>query len=104
MLTRKQIEKLALKNRVQLFTQEREYIQAAYLSLLFSKTMNFVFKGGTCLRIAYGSPRYSEDLDFNSNLAEDEAYMALENAAKELEYFGIRAEIRNKRMSRSGFD
>jgi len=103
MLTRKQIEKLALKNRVQLFTQEREYIQAAYLSLLFSKTMSFVFKGGTCLRIAYGSPRYSEDLDFNSNLGEDEAFIALEKAAQELEYFGIRADIRNKRMSRSGF-
>ncbi len=103
MLTRKQIEKLALKNRVPLFTQERDYIQAAYLSLLYSKTLSFIFKGGTCLRMAYGSQRYSEDLDFNSDLDEDEAYRALETAAKELEYFGIRSEIRNKRMSRSGF-
>jgi predicted nucleotidyltransferase component of viral defense system len=103
MLTKKQIEKIALKNRVPLFTQERDYIQAAYLSLLYSKTMSFVFKGGTCLRMAYGSPRYSEDLDFNSALGEDEAYSSLETAAEELEYFGIRTEIRNKRMSRSGF-
>jgi len=103
MLTRKQIEKIALKNRVPLFTQERDYIQAAYLSLLYSKTMSFVFKGGTCLRMVYGSPRYSEDLDFNSALGEDEAYSALETAAEELEYFGIRAEVRNKRMSRAGF-
>ncbi|MDD5616992.1 MAG: nucleotidyl transferase AbiEii/AbiGii toxin family protein [Candidatus Methanoperedens sp.] len=103
MLTRKQIEKIALMNRVTLFIQERDYIQAAYLSLLYSKTMSFVFKGGTCLRMAYGSPRYSEDLDFNSTLDENEAYSALETAAKELEYFGIRAEVRNKRMSRSGF-
>jgi hypothetical protein len=57
--------------------------------------------GGTCLRMAYGSQRYSEDLDFNSNLGEDEAFRALETAAKELEYFGIRSEIRNKRRSRS---
>src|SRR5660398_251872 len=69
MLTRKQIEKIALKNRVSLFIQERYY----------------------------------EDLDFNSNLDEDEAYKTLETAVKELEYFGIRAQIRNKRMSRSGF-
>lgn len=103
MLTRKQIEKLALKNRVPLFTQERDYSQAAILSLLYSKTMGFIFKGGTCLRMAYGSPRYSEDLDFNSALGEDKAYSALETAVKELEYFGIRAQIRNKRMSRSGF-
>ena len=103
MLTRKQLEKLALKNRLQLFTQERDYIQAIYLSLLYSKTMSFVFKGGTCLRIAYGSPRYSEDLDFNSNLSEDEAYTELETAVKELEHFGIKGEIRNKRWSGSGF-
>ena len=73
MLTRKQIEKLAHKNRVSLFTQERDYIQAAYLSLLYSRNFDLIFKGGTCLRIVYGSPRYSEDLDFNSTLNEDEA-------------------------------
>ena len=26
---------------------------------------NFVFQGGTCLRLCYGSPRLSEDLDFS---------------------------------------
>jgi len=67
------------------------------------KDHEFRIQGGTCLRMAYGSPRYSEDLDFNSALDENEAYSALETAAKELEYFGIRAEVRNKRMSRSGF-
>jgi predicted nucleotidyltransferase component of viral defense system len=103
MLTRKQIEKIALKNRVTLFIQERDYIQAAYFSLLYSKTMSFVFKGDTCMRMAYGYPRYSEDLDFNSALDENEACSALGTAAKELEYFGIRAEVRNKRMFRSGF-
>jgi len=103
MLTRKQIEKLAHKNRVSLFTQERDYIQAAYLSLLYSRNFDLIFKGGTCLRIVYGSPRYSEDLDFNSSLDEDEAYSALETAARELEYFGIESELKNKRMSSSGF-
>jgi predicted nucleotidyltransferase component of viral defense system len=88
LLTRKQIEKIALKNRVSLFTQERDYVQAVYLSLLYSKTIGLIFKGGTCLRIAYSSPRYSEYLDFNSNLDEDEAYKTLETAVKELEYFG----------------
>jgi len=103
MLTRKQIEKLAYKNRVPLFIQERDYIQAVYLSLLYSRNSGLIFKGGTCLRIVHGSPRYSEDLDFNSSLNEDEAYSVLETAAKELEYFGIKTELRNKRMSRSGF-
>jgi len=69
MLTRKQIEKLAMKNRVPLFTQERDYIQAAFLSLLYSKTLGFVFKGGTCLRMAYGSPRYSEEEEMIESIA-----------------------------------
>lgn len=103
MLTRKQIEKLAYKNRVPLFIQERDYIKAVYLSLVYSRNSGLIFKGGTCLRIVHGSPRYSEDLDFNSSLNEDEAYSVLETAVKELEYFGIKTELRNKRMSRSGF-
>jgi len=77
MLTRKQIEKLANNNRVSLFTQERKYIQAAYLSFLYSRNFDLIFKGGTCLRIMYGSTMYSEDIDFNSFLNEDEAYRAI---------------------------
>ena len=42
MLTRKQIEKIALKNRVSLFTQERDYVQAVFLSLLYSKTIGLI--------------------------------------------------------------
>ena len=103
MLTRKQIEKIAVKNKVSLFTQERDYIQVVYLSILYSNTRCFIFKGGTCLRTVYHSPRYSEDLDFNSDLDEKSAYKILETAALELKYFGITATIKDKRMSRSGF-
>ncbi len=103
MLTRKQIEKLAVKNKVSLFIQERDYIQAVYLSILYSNTRSFIFKGGTCLRIVYQSPRYSERFDFNSGLDEKSAYKILETAALELKYFGITATIKDKRMSRSGF-
>lgn len=33
---------------------------------------HLVFMGGTCLRICYGSPRLSEDLDFTTDLPVDE--------------------------------
>jgi len=88
---------------VSLFTQERDYVQAVYLSLLYSKTIGLIFKGGTCLRIAYSSPRYSEDMDLTQILTKMRLTKRWETAVKELEYFGIRAQIRNKRMSRSGF-
>ena len=44
----------------------REYIQHLFLSLLYKlpESENLLFKGGTALRFIYGSPRFSEDLDF----------------------------------------
>ena len=46
----------------------REYLQHLFLSHFYQKreSENILFKGGTALRIIYGSPRFSEDLDFSS--------------------------------------
>lgn len=45
----------------------REYFQHVFLSELYqlSDAEKLLFKGGTALRIVYGSPRFSEDLDFS---------------------------------------
>ncbi|MBI4414937.1 MAG: nucleotidyl transferase AbiEii/AbiGii toxin family protein [Candidatus Kerfeldbacteria bacterium] len=45
----------------------REYFQHLFLSELYkiSDAEHLLFKGGTALRILYGSPRFSEDLDFS---------------------------------------
>jgi predicted nucleotidyltransferase component of viral defense system len=41
--------------------------QAAFLSQLFMRTKGLSLQRGTCLtKSAYGSHRFSEDLDFNS--------------------------------------
>lgn len=47
---------------------QREYFQHLFLSYFYQqpKSENIFFKGGTALRILYNSPRFSEDLDFNS--------------------------------------
>jgi len=46
----------------------REYFQHIFLSELYKLpwSENLLFKGGTALRIIYGSPRFSEDLDFSA--------------------------------------
>ncbi|EKD50209.1 MAG: hypothetical protein ACD_62C00609G0005 [uncultured bacterium] len=47
----------------------REYVQHVFLSSLFRglrKQVKLAFKGGTALRIIWGSPRFSEDLDFTA--------------------------------------
>lgn len=45
----------------------REEYEMIILKKLFESELgkSFVFKGGTALRLAYGSPRFSEDLDFS---------------------------------------
>src|SRR3989338_2166826 len=45
----------------------REYFQHFFLSELYKLpgAEQMLFKGGTALRIIYGSPRFSEDLDFS---------------------------------------
>lgn len=46
----------------------REYIQHLFLSSLYKlpEAEKLLFKGGTALRFIYGSPRFSEDLDFSA--------------------------------------
>jgi predicted nucleotidyltransferase component of viral defense system len=45
----------------------REYLQNLFLKWFYrqSGSENFLFKGGTALKIVFNSPRFSEDLDFS---------------------------------------
>lgn len=93
MLTRRQIMKLAGKNKIPGYTQERDYIQTLFLYCLYPEK-DIVFKGGTALRLVHKSNRYSEDLDFNSYT--DQTENILKNTAKQLEDFGIEGEIKDE--------
>lgn len=46
----------------------REYLQYEILKAIFQSKYNYkyTFLGGTCLRIAYNTERFSEDLDFDN--------------------------------------
>lgn len=62
------LEKLARQYQTGLFPNiVREYFQHVFLKELYqlSEAERMLFKGGTALRIIYGSPRFSEDLDFS---------------------------------------
>lgn len=62
----------------------REYWEVLFLKGLFESTNGneLVFKGGTALRLTFGSPRFSEDLDFS--LQKDTLVGKLENIARVL--------------------
>lgn len=90
MLARGELAALARRQGVPLGIVERDYVQ--HLVLRHVARAPFAFKGGTCLRIAYGSPRYSEDLDFDAEGSEGELLAVLKAGAERLRDYGIRAE------------
>lgn len=68
MITGEQLEKLAREYQTNLFPNIiREYFQHIFLQYLYQEPEadQLLFKGGTALRVVYGSPRFSEDLDFS---------------------------------------
>ena len=60
-------ERTATELKIDITQVVREYWEVVFLNRLFgpAESKNLVFKGGTALRMAYGSPRFSEDLDFS---------------------------------------
>jgi predicted nucleotidyltransferase component of viral defense system len=67
MISGETLEKLARRYQMSVFPNiVREYFQHVFLAELYKipKSETILFKGGTALHVVYGSPRFSEDLDF----------------------------------------
>lgn len=68
MITNEALEELSRQYQTGIFPNiVREYFQHIFLGELYKlpDTEKLLFKGGTAFRIIYGSPRFSEDLDFS---------------------------------------
>lgn len=97
---------LTLSDIAQFFPEEvrtrekgmlREYLQYMILSSIYTSkyASKLVFLGGTCLRIAYNTKRFSEDLDFdNRGMTEDEFALLGEHIVSSLRHIGVEAEMR----------
>lgn len=75
----------------------REYLQHEILKFIFEGKYahKYTFLGGTCLRIAYGTERFSEDLDFdNVGLTQSEFEETAAVVKKELELRGFEVGIK----------
>jgi hypothetical protein len=68
-------ESLAERLKIAVEQVVREEFELSLLKSLFESGIGkaLVFKGGTALRIAFGSPRFSDDLDFSASFAIPEA-------------------------------
>ena len=106
MIDAETIRRLATKSQTTTVNMAREYCQHLFLSALYQhrEANRVLFKGGTALRIIYGSPRFSEDLDFSGfgiglSVIEDlvaETLSAIERA-------GITLEIEEAKATSGGY-
>jgi len=101
MITQETIQKLATQQQTSEFPNiVREYFQHLFLSKLYALegSENVLFKGGTALRTIYGSPRFSEDLDFsifNVEQYQQEKFIedVFNKVLAEIEEIGIKVEL-----------
>lgn len=106
MISQSVVKKLATKFQTTALNIQREYIQHLFLSYFYKEasTDKILFKGGTALRIIYGSPRFSEDLDFSSTIREKKQIENIVLSTLEaIEREGVETEIRESKETSGGY-
>ncbi|HCR36225.1 hypothetical protein A2130_03220 [Candidatus Woesebacteria bacterium GWC2_33_12] len=106
MLTKERL--LIVQNKYQTFKENvyREYAQHLFLSSLYQvKNSNkILFKGGTAYRIAYKSPRFSEDLDFSAcQIGKKEIEEIILSALENLSNNGMECDIEESKETTGGY-
>lgn len=110
MISIETLEKLGRQCQMEVFPNiVREYFQHVFLSELYKlpNAEKLLFKGGTALRIVYGSPRFSEDLDFSLfGVAQNEIKSFVDglfiHVLAEMAHSDIKVELGNKVGATSG--
>ena len=93
MISLEELNKIKEIKKTNLYYEEKEYLQYIFLNAISKYSDNFVFKGGTCLRICFGLERASEDLDFNANLDIKKIKEIVYKCLKDFEQLNISYEI-----------
>ena len=76
----------------------REYLQYKILEAITESPLadKFTFMGGTCIHIVHGSPRFSEDLDFdNPGIGRHDFEALSQRIKRNLELQGYPVELKN---------
>ncbi len=106
MITADAIKKMAVAQQTTELNIAREYAQHLFLSGFYRQrgTQQVMFKGGTALRVAYNSPRFSEDLDFSGfgvSVKDIEDWVASTGAS--IEQSGIAISIKESKKTSGGY-
>ncbi|MBI5392460.1 nucleotidyl transferase AbiEii/AbiGii toxin family protein [Candidatus Woesearchaeota archaeon] len=65
MISKQQLQAIALQSGLNLYQQEKDYLLKLFLFYYYKHYDDAVFKGGTYLKYLFSLERFSEDLDFN---------------------------------------
>ena len=106
MISQEQIQTLAKKYQTEEVNVWREYFQHLFLSYFYQQPEagKIYFKGGTAFRVIYGSPRFSEDLDFSSSLKNIKGIeQAVISTLAEIEREGIPTDIQESKQTTGGY-
>ncbi|MBI5871693.1 nucleotidyl transferase AbiEii/AbiGii toxin family protein [archaeon] len=88
MISKEQLNRIAIKSGLSLYQQEKDYLLKLFLYYYYKHNDHAVFKGGTALKYLFGLNRFSEDLDFNiKNVKKFQE--EVKGVLKELELVGI---------------
>lgn len=106
MITSETIRRWAITQQTTEVNVAREYAQHLFLAELYRQrgSQQLLFKGGTALRLAYHSPRFSEDLDFSGfgvRLGDIEDWVVQASGA--LEHLGLRVTIEESKKTSGGY-
>jgi predicted nucleotidyltransferase component of viral defense system len=106
MISADNLSRLSRKLQTTELNIRREYVQHLFLAYFYQQPQSkgIYFKGGTALRIVYGSPRFSEDLDFGSTRHDiDEIEKAVLQALIEIEREGIKTAVTESKKTSGGY-
>ena len=84
----------------------REYLQHLFLSFFYQEkdSDQILFKGGTALKFVYGSPRFSEDLDFSAKILKpSKIEKILTEALLKIERENVKVELNEAKTTSGGY-
>jgi len=100
------IQKLATQYQTAAINVAREYCQHLFLSAFYQRkeASQVLFKGGTALRVIFGSPRFSEDLDFSGfGIRKPAIEELITDTLSAVERVGISVEIEEAKATSGGY-
>ncbi|MBU4226080.1 MAG: nucleotidyl transferase AbiEii/AbiGii toxin family protein [Chloroflexi bacterium] len=106
MISRETFSRMATSNQTTEINLAHEYCQHLFLSAFYRQkgSERVMFKGGTALKIVYGSPRFSEDLDFSGfGVTSPQIEDWILETVGEIEMNAIGVEIQESKLTSGGY-